>query len=307
MNPFFSIIIPTYNRAHLLPIAIESVLNQTFTNWELVIVDDGSTDNTKAVVESFNDDRIKYIWQENKERSAASNNGIGQSKGTYICFLDSDDYYLNNRLELFHYEILERNSPKALFYTGICFKNGDTIIKQEEEPNIYKSMMDYIVYNVIGNPQVCVHYQILEQHKYNEQLTISEDMELWIRILDAGYSFIFLNNYTIVAVNHLGRSVSNSIVDSHIKMLDVLNFIFKKPHPGNAISNSMKRFVYSINYYGQAKYHISKNKKKEALQYLFYSIFMKCCSPQTKHKLFLMYKILFTSKKECNNLMNLIG
>jgi len=72
---FFSIILPTYNRAHFLPRAIESVIKQDYDNWELIIVDDGSTDNTKSLVQEFiqNDIRIRYIWQKNVERSAARN------------------------------------------------------------------------------------------------------------------------------------------------------------------------------------------------------------------------------------------
>ena len=83
MNPFFSIIIPTYNRAHLISKAIESVIAQTFENWELIIVDDGSTDETKDLILSYQNKvaRIRYIYQQNAERSAARNNGIDKSKG----------------------------------------------------------------------------------------------------------------------------------------------------------------------------------------------------------------------------------
>ncbi|HPY82753.1 MAG TPA: glycosyltransferase family A protein, partial [Bacteroidales bacterium] len=74
--PLFSIIIPTYNRAHILPRTIASVLAQTYSNWECIIVDDGSTDSTKDLIASYSDTRIKYVYQHNAERSAARNNGI---------------------------------------------------------------------------------------------------------------------------------------------------------------------------------------------------------------------------------------
>ena len=99
---FFSIIIPTYNRAHVLAKAIESVINQRYTNWELIIIDDGSNDNTREVVQQFNDPRINYVYQENTERSQARNNGIKLAKGLYICFLDSDDEYCDNHLVAFY-------------------------------------------------------------------------------------------------------------------------------------------------------------------------------------------------------------
>ena len=96
--PFFSIIIPTYNRAHVIMRPIDSVLRQTFEDWELIIVDDGSTDDTKSIIESYHDNRIRYVWQENQERSAARNHGIALAKGEWICFLDSDDDYYPNHL-----------------------------------------------------------------------------------------------------------------------------------------------------------------------------------------------------------------
>src|ERR1051325_3991500 len=86
-NPFFSVIIPTYNRADFIRKPIDSVLAQKFSSWELIIVDDGSTDNTGQVVKSFTDSRIHYVYQSNQERSAARNTGIKNSKGQYICFL----------------------------------------------------------------------------------------------------------------------------------------------------------------------------------------------------------------------------
>ena len=75
MQPVFSIILPTYNRAQLLPTAINSVIGQEYSNWELIVIDDGSTDNTQMVVKKIDDNRIKYYYQENQERSIARNNG----------------------------------------------------------------------------------------------------------------------------------------------------------------------------------------------------------------------------------------
>ena len=80
-NPFFSIIIPTYNRAHIIHRPIDSIIAQTFTDWELIIVDDGSIDDTKSIVDLYQDERIRYVRQENKKESAARNNGICLSNG----------------------------------------------------------------------------------------------------------------------------------------------------------------------------------------------------------------------------------
>ena len=88
---FFSIIIPTYNRAHLIVATINTVLAQTFTDYELLIIDDGSTDNTTAIITTLNSPKINYIKTENYGVAHARNTGIKAAKGQYIGFLDSDD------------------------------------------------------------------------------------------------------------------------------------------------------------------------------------------------------------------------
>jgi glycosyltransferase involved in cell wall biosynthesis len=124
--PTFSVIIATFNRAHLLPRSIQSVLNQTFHDFELIIIDDGSTDHTRAVIEQIQDPRIHYVYQKNKGRSVARNAGVALAKGQFVTFLDSDDEALPTWLEHFGQplqqpnigvvcagcEIVEENQPK---------------------------------------------------------------------------------------------------------------------------------------------------------------------------------------------------
>lgn len=99
--PQFSIVIPTYNRVHVLERAINSILTQTFCDFELIIVDDGSTDATQTVVGKLQDDRVRYIYQTNKGVSAARNSGIAYASGCYVTFLDSDDEVTPTWLEAF--------------------------------------------------------------------------------------------------------------------------------------------------------------------------------------------------------------
>ena len=97
-HPFFSIVIPVYNRFELVQDTIKSIFNQTFRNFEIIIVDDGSTDGSGSKLDDLysGDDRIKIIHQENKERGASRNTGFLSSKGKYVVFLDSDDMLLPN-------------------------------------------------------------------------------------------------------------------------------------------------------------------------------------------------------------------
>lgn len=94
-----SVIIPTYNRGYTIHNSIDSVLNQSYDDLELIIVDDGSTDNTKDIINSYNDKRIKYVYQENAGACVARNTGISIAQGEYIAFQDSDDIWLPNKLE----------------------------------------------------------------------------------------------------------------------------------------------------------------------------------------------------------------
>ncbi|MCB0164573.1 MAG: glycosyltransferase family 2 protein [Anaerolineae bacterium] len=99
--PFFSVIIPTFNRADVVFRAIQSILNQTFEDFELIIIDDGSTDNTRDIIQAIDDPRLRYVYQENKGVSAARNRGASVARGQILTFLDSDDEALPEWLECF--------------------------------------------------------------------------------------------------------------------------------------------------------------------------------------------------------------
>ena len=112
--PFFSIVVPTYNRADLILATVDSVLAQDFTAWELLIVDDGSTDDTAAVVAARPDPRLHYLLKANAERGAARNYGLARARGEYVLFLDSDDLLHFNHLSTLHEGILA-HSPRPDF------------------------------------------------------------------------------------------------------------------------------------------------------------------------------------------------
>ena len=96
--PYFSVIIPTFNRSGFIKSAIDSVLGQTYEDFELIVVDDGSDDGTDKLIKEYTDKRIKYFYQENKGVSLARNKGIEESSGKYIAFLDSYDQWLKPNL-----------------------------------------------------------------------------------------------------------------------------------------------------------------------------------------------------------------
>lgn len=137
MSPAVSVIIPSYNRAHMLGTAINSVLAQVFQDWELIVVDDGSTDNTEEVVHAFGDERIRYIRQgRNSGASAARNRCLAVSRGRYVAFLDSDDEWfpekLTRQMAVFRQSALV---PGAV-YTGVCRVDVPTGRVRVERPRV---------------------------------------------------------------------------------------------------------------------------------------------------------------------------
>ncbi len=143
--PTFSVIIRTYNRAHVLPRAINSVLRQTYQNYELIIIDDGSTDDTRRCVEKYHDERIRYFRHDkNLGVCCAANSGLDVAQGEYVSFLDSDDEWLPHMLEKV-YEKYRSDSDIACVYTWHGFWSGDGAIRQGPhytlEGNIYQEAL----------------------------------------------------------------------------------------------------------------------------------------------------------------------
>jgi len=124
LSPKVSIVVPTYNRADFLPKAIQSVLNQTYRDWEMIIVDDGSTDNTEEVVKGYKEERIRYIVHKyNLGLSAARNTGIKNSRGKYIALLDSDDEWFPEKISCQINIFQKRDSEfKGILVYPFCLK-----------------------------------------------------------------------------------------------------------------------------------------------------------------------------------------
>jgi len=184
-QPLVSVIIPTYNKSQYLREAIKSVLNQTYKNIEVIVVDDGSTDNTKEIVESFNDSRIIYIFQENKGPAIARSTGIKKAQGEYIAFLDSDDLWLKEKLKR-QLDFMEKNSEVGLMGTG-CYEITDKgkIIGKKIFPIKNKILQkDLIKYNPFIQSSVMAKKEVFDKVGlwYDEKFRESEDYELWLRI-----------------------------------------------------------------------------------------------------------------------------
>ena len=184
----FSIIIPTYNRSFLIKDTINSFLKQTYSNFEIIIVDDGSTDDTETVVKSFIDKRVNYQYKKNGERGAARNFGATLAKGLYLNFFDSDDIAFENHLnEAF-------NATKILkepmvFHLGMNMKNlnGKKIFSVKNT----KSLKKIFRCNYVNPNAVFIHSYAFDQVKYNEDRLLSGS-EDWLFHLQLASRFQFI-------------------------------------------------------------------------------------------------------------------
>lgn len=182
-NLLVSVMISTYNRAHLLPRAINSVLNQTYQNFELIIVDDGSTDNTKQVVKSFEDKRIVYHkHKDNRGVLAAKNTGFDLAKGEYNCRLDDDDELLPKALEIAVNKLLELSSQgvKGVWFDAIDAETGrfsGSRIRKEG----YIFYEDILCGRVHGDFWGMMHKDYIDDNRFDERLWAGEGI-LWLKL-----------------------------------------------------------------------------------------------------------------------------
>jgi len=207
MEVKFSIIIPTYNRAHLIGHAINSVLGQIYTNCEIIVVDDGSTDNTEEVISKLGIPNLFYYKKKNGERGAARNYGTKKATGDYVTFLDSDDLLYSNHLSEAYKVVNEMNNPEV-FRLG--FEIKDSKGKTNAIYSNYKSPVntELIKGNILGCCGVFLRREVALSNLFNEDRILSacEDWELWLRVASK-YPIHAINIVTASMINHEGRSV----------------------------------------------------------------------------------------------------
>ena len=233
ISPLISIVIPTYNRANLIGKAIQSILDQSYGNWELIIVDNYSDDNTKEVIKAFNDDRILMLSTPRTGSVAASRNlGVAHSNGEWIAFLDSDDWWLPEKL-MYVCKAL-RNNPDLIYHdlqivnaNGASMKQKRTKSRKLKEP-IYLDLL--LNGNDIALSSVVVRRAIFLGVKgMNESPTFFavEDYDLWLRIAQITNRFVYISKELGVYRLHdgnIGRVNSFDYLSNALKgHLDLLN------------------------------------------------------------------------------------
>ena len=188
--PLVSVIIPTYNREKFVTLAIDSVINQTFKDYELIVIDDGSTDNTKNVLKQYNA-KIHYIYQNNSGVSAARNAGIKVARGEWLAFLDSDDEWMPEYLECQIQRAKEEPQIRMHMTNSIKIEISGKKINTFENKNLHHKFDKtpyiiierpflFVIRNHIAMPitTVICRNSLLSTGLFNEDLTIYEDMDI---------------------------------------------------------------------------------------------------------------------------------
>ena len=288
---FFSIIIPSYNRASFIKETIDSILNQTFQDWECIVVDDGSKDNTKEVVQEIikTDNRVRYVYQENAERSAARNNGIKHAKGKYICFLDSDDQFTDGHLQGLYDVISQRNYKDEIYYTGCTIVKPSS--KEEVVDVLEKDVIHFLVYHPIIPARVCAAASIFKENLYDEDIVVVEDLILWLRLAEK-HAFYQVNQNSVLYNLHDDNSVDIKNTGYQKRLAGLLKFKIRYKSLWNNIASEDRDFLIGNTHFGIARHYIHLRKPVKAILHLGKSISYQKKHHQLKHKLYLIFQLM---------------
>ena len=261
-NPLISIVIPTFNHANYLSKALQSVLHQTYTNWEAIVIDNHSTDDTGKVINKFNDHRINYLKIQNNGVIAKSRNiGINSAKGDWVAFLDSDDLWTNNKLKTciesinnqvdLIYHDLEVTSNRRIFFKGKINKT-----RQLKKPVLIDLLVNG---NAISNSSVIVRKKILIEiglMDENKELIAAEDYNTWLKISNFTDQFLYLpKKLGYYYIHHEGISQKDMSIPTQKATQDFLHILNNKQK--KKIEANIKYISGRFNYlnfnYNQAK------------------------------------------------------
>ena len=197
VNPTISVVMPVYNAEQYLDQAIRSILNQTFNDFEFIIINDGSLDSSLAIIRKYEsyDKRIFIIDKDNGGIVEALNDGLSIAKGKFIARMDSDDIAYSNRFEE-QIKVFGDNPEIDLVYTGtrLIDKNGDMVC-DSWRPNLDKTLLNLEINTFVPHPTVMFKKDtILKLGGYTKKRPLAEDLDLWLRMLNNGCKFFYLKS-----------------------------------------------------------------------------------------------------------------
>lgn len=249
-----SVIIPAFNREKTIERAVRSVLNQTYSDVEVIVVDDGSTDNTSDVVKSIVDDRLIYhALDKNSGACIARNKGIAMAKGDYIAFQDSDDEWLENKLEIQLKKMLENHAEISFCQFRRFDSKGISVSPQIGEGIILRD--DLLKESVVSTQTILAKRECFSEILFDPQMPRMQDYDICIRLSEK-YNFYFVKSPLV------NMYVQNdSISTDWEKLYIALETIFKK-YP-DTIKRYKQMDFYQTRYFALAKEKTGRDSKKE--------------------------------------------
>lgn len=263
-----TIITPTYNRADFIGIAIESVLRQTIADFELLIVDDGSQDNSKEIIQKYVDldSRVKYFYQQNQGQSVARNLALEKAQGEFICFLDSDNYWPEERLEKSLAAF--KKYPEADIVYGDCIT-----INEKGEIISHDNMKRYsgrIAALLLRDNFISMNTTMTRRKCFNEmggmsgKRRVADDYDLWLKF-SAKYIFQYIPEYLAYYRVMENQISSNKRLRFETNEKIILDFISSYP---DALTPKERDCGLAAFYCRKARYYAAHISKKEALSAL---------------------------------------
>lgn len=300
-----SIIMPAYNAENYISDAINSVIAQTYHNWELIIVDDGSTDNTSQTVKEWlvKDNRIQYYYQQNGKQGKARNLGISKSKGIYLAFLDADDLWMPEKLNIQIKAIQEKNVD-LVFADSYVFNDNETsdISKKMNIPTSVfydKNALNlFLEWNRIPILTVLVKKdKVINVGSFSEELEIQnvEDYHLWLKLLMTGNLFYALD-HTLAKYRVHGNSATSSdklVLDKIPNVFFSLSQLY--PQCKKQMKQELKlrfNFIYKNNLFTKSELAVWINKNTKYLsksQMRYFYLFLNFLLPTKVTKRSLIY------------------
>lgn len=226
----FSVVIPLYNKELSITNTVQSVLDQTCQDFEIVIVNDGSTDNSIKAVEAINDNRIRLIHQENQGVSAARNRGIKEAKYEWIAFLDGDDLWEPNHLEEIT-KMMELYPEEKVFVTSFVYSDNRPMFKHPRATPIFKIenyFKEALKESLMWTSIVVANKECFEKvGGFNEKLNRGEDLDVWARLAQK-YQIIKSSKTTAIYSMEDETSLSKGKSNYHQSILSIINLEDKK-------------------------------------------------------------------------------
>jgi len=264
--PKVSVIIPTYNRSMLVKEAIQSVLKQSLKDFELIVIDDGSTDNTSSVVKSINDTRIKYFYKENGGVSSARNLGLVKRKGEYVAFLDDDDLMPKNYLEVMICHLNENRDYKIAYslFTDV-YPDGKKNNRFGEEHFISGCLTKNFFKKIPHISSAAVfHHSILDGFFFDEHLKTAEDSDFYLRISTRG-TILCVPEVSIIRRVTPGSLSREGTFDSSISWVRILERFYFQLDGHKFISARTAKTRIGQLYRRMAREHYRQGNKKAAI------------------------------------------